>query len=383
MRAFLTRLKASGIAPDQVITDGSALYPTSLAHVWPHAAHQRCLFHETRAVTDAVARVYRSVRNALPTPPRTSPQVSAALADQRQATADLRGRPRKQAPADEATDAAAQQWRWRQAREQVLRQEVRTLKQRGVSGRGIARQTGLDRTTVAKWLATDPGDGAAASDEATLADAPAGAAVAPAPAVPQPAPPGPPAPWNAWSTVRQAGADLGRCRFLLLKRPAHLTAEEHTRLATLLASPLGAPLPVARDFLVDWYAIWHDAAGQRRSLVDATARWQQWRGQPTYQAVPPLRRVQQKIDEARFIKLRQFLREPHWEATNNGAERMGRAFRHQQAPHFTLRTTSTLEDDLKAEAFRRKEAGETSTGAAARRCTRGRKPRPAAVALAA
>ncbi len=265
----------------------------------------------------------------------------------------------------------------------MLRQEVRTLKQRGVSGRGIARQTGLDRTTVAKWLATDPGDGAAASDEATLADAPAGAAVAPAPAVPQPAPPGPPAPWNAWSTVRQAGADLGRCRFLLLKRPAHLTAEEHTRLATLLASPLGAPLPVARDFLVDWYAIWHDAAGQRRSLVDATARWQQWRGQPTYQAVPPLRRVQQKIDEARFIKLRQFLREPHWEATNNGAERMGRAFRHQQAPHFTLRTTSTLEDDLKAEAFRRKEAGETSTGAAARRCTRGRKPRPAAVALAA
>src|SRR4051794_36256269 len=44
-------------------------------------------------------------------------------------------------------------------------------------------------------------------------------------------------------------------------------------------------------------------------------------------------------------------------ATNNGAERMGRAFRHQQAPHATLRTATALEDDMKVASFRRKEEG--------------------------
>jgi hypothetical protein len=32
---FLTRLEAGGIEPDEVITDGSPLYPTVLAQVWP------------------------------------------------------------------------------------------------------------------------------------------------------------------------------------------------------------------------------------------------------------------------------------------------------------------------------------------------------------
>jgi hypothetical protein len=385
MHDFLARLKAGGIAPEQVITDGSALYPTPLAQVWPQAAHQLCLFHETRAVTAAVERVYRSVRDALPTPPRTSPQVPAAVADQRQATADLRGRPRKQPPADEANDAAAEKWRWRQGREQALRREVRDLRQRGVSLRGIARQTGLDRATVTKWLATEAIPGPTTGD-ATIESAPPVVRedlAAPTPACPVPSPPGPPGPWDAWSTVRQAGADLGNCRFLLLKRPDHLTADELARLDALLASPLGTPLRIARDFLVAWYAIWRDEDGQRRDPEDATAQWQRWREEPAYRAVAPLRRVQQKVDAARFAKLSQFLREPQWEATNNGAERMGRAFRHRQAPHFTLRTVTTLEDDLKVAAFRRKEDGEAATSSAARRCTRGRKARPAAIAPAA
>ncbi|MBI3942187.1 MAG: hypothetical protein HY326_04170, partial [Chloroflexi bacterium] len=51
MEAFLTRLKAAGIAPAEVITDGSSLYPAILRKIWPQAAHQLCLFHETRRVT--------------------------------------------------------------------------------------------------------------------------------------------------------------------------------------------------------------------------------------------------------------------------------------------------------------------------------------------
>ena len=254
IQAFLARLKRGGIEPAEVITDGSARYPTPLAQVWPLAAQQRCLFHETRAVTAAVERVYRSVRDALPAPPRTGPQVSAEVADQRQATGDLRGRPRNQPPAAGANDAAAQQWRWRQEREQVLRREVHELRQGGVSIRGIARQTGLDRATVARWLATEALP-AITTDAGALESAlpvAGGDPVTPVPAGTLASPPGPPGPWGEWAAVRQAGAALGNCRFLLLKRPEHRTANEQARRDALLASPLGTPRQIARDFLVAW-----------------------------------------------------------------------------------------------------------------------------------
>jgi hypothetical protein len=48
---FLLRLKNIGIAPAEVVTDGSSLYPSVLAQIWPNVAHQLCLFHETRRVT--------------------------------------------------------------------------------------------------------------------------------------------------------------------------------------------------------------------------------------------------------------------------------------------------------------------------------------------
>jgi hypothetical protein len=63
---LLTRLRAAGIQPDQVITDGSSLYPSLLKPIWPAAAHQLCLFHETRHVTEAVQQVVRAIRATLP-----------------------------------------------------------------------------------------------------------------------------------------------------------------------------------------------------------------------------------------------------------------------------------------------------------------------------
>jgi hypothetical protein len=69
---FLARLREVGIDPDQVITDGSNLYPTVLAKVWPDAPHQLCLFHETRHVTRAAMKVINAVRKSLPHPPPTS-----------------------------------------------------------------------------------------------------------------------------------------------------------------------------------------------------------------------------------------------------------------------------------------------------------------------
>jgi len=63
VETFLTRLKTAGIEPAEVITDGSSLYPAVLSQVWPKAAHQLCLFHETRQVTKGVMKLI----NAQPT----------------------------------------------------------------------------------------------------------------------------------------------------------------------------------------------------------------------------------------------------------------------------------------------------------------------------
>ena len=72
VQLFLFHLKEMGIEPDQVVTDGSKLYPSVLAQIWPKAAHQLCLFHETRHVTRAVLKVINAARRSLPHPPPAS-----------------------------------------------------------------------------------------------------------------------------------------------------------------------------------------------------------------------------------------------------------------------------------------------------------------------
>jgi hypothetical protein len=58
--AFVERLRAAGVNPDEVITDDSRLYPAVLAEVWPTAMHQLCLFHATRRVVRAVSDVVKT-----------------------------------------------------------------------------------------------------------------------------------------------------------------------------------------------------------------------------------------------------------------------------------------------------------------------------------
>jgi hypothetical protein len=61
IRRFLGNLKASGLLPHVVVTDGSNLYPAVLAALWPDADHQLCAFHViqeiNRLVLDAVRRL--------------------------------------------------------------------------------------------------------------------------------------------------------------------------------------------------------------------------------------------------------------------------------------------------------------------------------------
>src|SRR5262249_43003113 len=65
IRRFLVTLKSWGFLPGVVITDGSNLYPTLLAQIWPQAHHQLCIFHVmqdlNKLVLEAVKRLRRQM----------------------------------------------------------------------------------------------------------------------------------------------------------------------------------------------------------------------------------------------------------------------------------------------------------------------------------
>jgi transposase len=438
--AFLTRLKEAGISPEEVITDGSSLYPSLLAEIWPAAAHQLCLFHETRHVTTAVAKVLTQVRRSLPTPPPRPRQG--------------RGGPLSPVPPTRhRDDPATQQWHLRRARRHAELTEVHDLARQGYSQQAIARQTGRNRRTIRRWLAQEIPElseetqevaarAAVEGEESTLrrrrwtaerqarleelarqglshsaiaritglhrvtvgrwlnneplAEAPDQEGDetrmpteerVPLPATEQlaseesPAQDArvvpPPAPWTSWTQVREVREALKEHRGLFLRRPDHLSPEQQDTIDALMAGPAGDPVEVVRHFLVDWYALWRTAEGDRRSWEEAQERYERWRTDPAYQAVPALRQVQDRMTPARFARLSQFLRHAHFEATNNGAERAGRAFRHGQAPHFRLRTEVAIDGALRVVMAQTKERASVPPVPLPRLCSRGRCSRSA------
>ena len=61
MGRFLRQLRDGGLVPRVVVTDGSPLYPSLLAALWPQAEHQLCLFHVLRDLHAAVLRAVRRI----------------------------------------------------------------------------------------------------------------------------------------------------------------------------------------------------------------------------------------------------------------------------------------------------------------------------------
>ena len=135
MDTFLTHLKDLGVEPEQVISDGSTLYPPLLAKVWPGVAHQLCLFHETRRVTEPAMEVIQTARATLPTPP---PQLERGW----------RGPLREQPPTENPLDPAYQRWQVRRATREAGIAQVHMLTRQGWSQRAIVRQLGISRTRV-------------------------------------------------------------------------------------------------------------------------------------------------------------------------------------------------------------------------------------------
>lgn len=65
MRRFVRNLAHWGFAPQVVVTDGSNLYPTVLAQVWPQARHQLCVFHVLKDLNDCAFDALRQLRRQL------------------------------------------------------------------------------------------------------------------------------------------------------------------------------------------------------------------------------------------------------------------------------------------------------------------------------
>src|SRR5262249_54298917 len=127
---LLDRLRAAGIAPDQVVTDASPLHPAALRAVWPAPAPQPCLFHGTRPVVHAVPQVVQEARAALPKAPRIQRPM---------------GRFRAEPPPTPDCAGDAYDRRTRVAL-------VRRLHREGYSQRAIQRLTGHSRMTIPRWL---------------------------------------------------------------------------------------------------------------------------------------------------------------------------------------------------------------------------------------
>src|SRR5207244_1564024 len=130
-------------------------------------------------------------------------------------------------------DSVRRRRRWTPERQARLQE----LARQGLSHAAIARITGLHRVTVSRWLTTEPPsvptgvrdqdshDAGMTVDGATTppaAEQPPSAALAADDVLAAP----PPAPWTSWEQVWQVHEALKEHRWLLLRRPDHLTAEQ-------------------------------------------------------------------------------------------------------------------------------------------------------------
>jgi transposase len=352
---FLARLRQAGIEPEQVVTDGSPLYSKTLKEVWPAAAHQLCLFHESRIVTGEIYKAIATLlKKEIPKPPPVRPKRTLkGLAGNNPSLEKL-------------------------AFYQQAISRVFVLKEQGNSIREIRRQTGHSRNTIKRWLSggaprviteTELPDGM--TPEEVLAEEGLDADVSSE--LPEP-----PSPWSGWEQVRKVRNLLWENRYVMLGRPDHLSEEHRQDLRYLLESPVGEQVGLMREFLEHWYALFHDEQRNRRSPEEAKERYERLRKDERYRTLKPLARLQGRLGDEHFARISSFLRSPQWEATNNAAERSARGFRHLQAPHYNFRRTQSIEDAIKARARLGRQPSTAAQSPPAGRCSRGRKTKGAA-----
>lgn len=320
---FLARLKDQGIDPEQIVTDGSALYPEVISVVWPDAAHQMCLFHQTRMVTTPARLVLRQIQKSIPKPPRQGGTKPGRL------------------PLTSKADSQ------KRAKRIAI---VRALRERGMGIREIGRHTGHSVVTVRQWLRGTvriPKELPEVSEEELLfPQREKLEATKPQDEVELK----PPEPWESWEQVQQVRQEFKEIGDKIIARPSSLSDEEQEKVDKLLSGPLHGELSPVYQFMQRWYRIWWDEEDNRQTKEVAKERFEKWL---TLDVVkyPTLSKLQDKWDEKTFERLSYFLENEHWESTSNAAERKVRKFRQLQSPHFNWRTDEMVEGVLKADAI--------------------------------
>jgi len=321
---FLQRLEEQGLSPQQVVTDGSALYPEVIARVWPEAAHQLCLFHQTRLLLRAVRKTLLQIPKTLPEPPRQENRKSGRLL------------------LSTKTDAR------KRARRIAI---VLKLRQQGMAIRAIARHTGHNVNTVRRWLRGTvrmPEQIPEVSKEELLLPTPFEKEESGT--LPEKEE-SPPSPWSSWEEVETVRQEFKELKFKLMARTSSLSPEEQERVSELLAGPLGERLSGIYRFTQKWYAIWWDEKGKRQDKEQARKHFEQWRHFEEAKEFPLLAQLQRRWDEGVFEELSHFLENEEWKGTSNAAERKARHVRQLQSPHFNWRNDEMLEGALKASAI--------------------------------
>lgn len=133
MGRFLRQLQAHGFAPQVVVTDGSSLYPTVLAAVWPGAEHQLCVFHVEKDINELVLDAVRRSRREL---------------DRR----GRRGRKRRRGRPKKGSKARRQRVRLRDQAKFVYQRRHLVVKRRD-------RLTAAEKRDLTKLLQVSPGLG--------------------------------------------------------------------------------------------------------------------------------------------------------------------------------------------------------------------------------
>lgn len=152
----------------------------------------------------------------------------------------------------------------------------------------LSPQTGHSRNTIKRWLS------GGAPKVITETELPAG--TTPEEVLAQESPdadapseiPEPPLPWSDWEQVRKVRKLLWENRYVMLRRPDHLSEEHQKDLRYLLESPVGEQVGLMREFLKQWYALFHDEQRNRRSLEDARERYEHLRNDARYRSLKPL-----------------------------------------------------------------------------------------------
>ncbi len=305
---FFSALKETGIYPDQIVTDESALYPTVVKEVWPNIRHQLCLFHMTQKVTELAKKAVRALRKSLPEKTRTKYNNNC------QATP-----------------------------EQVA--HVLKLIAEGISIRKTAIEAGVSRNSVRRWL-RDPEfmrkrykitneietkvkkfDYRAKPKEKNM-------------------PLEPPEGWKSWEHVRVVKVALWKLSFSISSRVNFENEKIQKQYQLALQSPIELQILKIREFVEHWHSIWFEKTGRVESVTVAKKRWDNLKKLEMNSFCKEFESFQNKMTEKLFESLSVFFYDQKFQTTSNSAERYARNIKKIQKNRYRIRSHKNFSDNL-------------------------------------